>query len=76
MFILFIFFAFIVLILAILSVLDSAARFTHVPPSKLYVVKGGTARFEWDYHVDDRSKEFDSFSPQWIFYDVKYTSTR
>ncbi|KXJ11358.1 Limbic system-associated membrane protein [Exaiptasia diaphana] len=52
-----------------LSVVDAAARFTRVPPSKVYVVKGDTARFEWDYHVDNRMNEFDFISPRWIFYD-------
>jgi len=48
--------------------IDSSAYFTQVPPSKMYVVEGGTARFVWDYHVDDRDKEFDFFSPKWLYY--------
>jgi len=47
---------------------DAAARFTQVPSNKLYVLKGETARFVWDYHVDNIN-EFDSSSPSWSFYD-------
>jgi len=47
---------------------DAAARFTQVPSNKLYVLKGETARFVWDYHVDNIN-EFDSESPSWSFYD-------
>ena len=43
------------------------ARFTKHPEDTLYVVKGQTARFTWDYHVDNINSEFDSQSPRWYF---------
>jgi hypothetical protein len=32
------------------------------------VSSGGTAKFVWDYHVDNRNLEFSSQSPTWSFY--------
>jgi hypothetical protein len=37
------------------------------------VVKGGTARFVWNYTVDNRTEEFLFSSPRWSFYDVNDT---
>jgi hypothetical protein len=34
----------------------------------LYVSSGGTARFVWDYTVNNRIEEFDANSPRWSFY--------
>ncbi|XP_028516697.1 hemicentin-2 isoform X2 [Exaiptasia diaphana] len=47
---------------------DAAARFTKHPADTLYVVKGQTARFTWDYHVDNINTEFDARSPRWYFH--------
>jgi hypothetical protein len=51
-------------------VISGSARFSEVPPSVLYVSSGGTARFVWDYTVDNRTEEFDAFSPKWSFYNA------
>jgi hypothetical protein len=34
------------------------------------VSSGGTARFVWDYTVDNRIEEFDVLSPKWSFYNA------
>lgn len=34
----------------------------------MYASKGNTVRLVWEYHVDDRNKEFDINSPKWNFY--------
>ncbi|XP_028516687.1 receptor-type tyrosine-protein phosphatase F [Exaiptasia diaphana] len=52
----------------VIQLADAAVRFTRVPADKLYVVKGQTARFTWDYHVDNINTEFDSRSPRWYFH--------
>ncbi|XP_028516690.1 uncharacterized protein LOC114575621 [Exaiptasia diaphana] len=51
---------------------DAAVRFTKQPGSKLYVLKGHTAKFTWDYHVDNINIEFDSQSPRWYYHNDSY----
>jgi hypothetical protein len=48
---------------------DKAARFTKVPPSPLFVTRGKTARFEWDYTYDNRNIEFQPQSLVWGYID-------
>ncbi|XP_031550983.1 titin-like isoform X2 [Actinia tenebrosa] len=59
----------IIWILLLLPRVETAVRFTHHPPSVLYVQTGQSARFVWDYTVDNRSVEFGLNSPEWRFYD-------
>ncbi|XP_028518373.1 uncharacterized protein LOC114576269 [Exaiptasia diaphana] len=47
---------------------DAVANFTKVPNETLYLANGKTARFTWDFHVDNIKKELDSGSPRWYFY--------
>jgi hypothetical protein len=51
-------------------IISGSARFTEVPPSVLYVSIGGTARFVWDYTVDNRTYVFDAYSPTCSFYNA------
>lgn len=46
---------------------DKMARFTKVPPSKLFVAKGKAARFEWEYTYDNRNIEFHPESHVWAY---------
>lgn len=57
------------------STVEAAARFTRLPPDKLYVVKGETARFLWDFHVDDRDTDLFSESPRWFFINFSNITT-
>ncbi|XP_028516685.1 twitchin-like [Exaiptasia diaphana] len=56
----------------LLQLADAAARFTSHPVEKLYVVKGQTANFTWDYHVDNINSEFDAQSPRWYYHNGSY----
>ncbi|XP_031560198.1 hemolin-like, partial [Actinia tenebrosa] len=49
------------------------ARIIQAPPNPLYVVSGATARFVWDYTVDNRKEEFQLSSPTWNYNHVNET---
>ncbi|XP_048588340.1 uncharacterized protein LOC5512415 isoform X2 [Nematostella vectensis] len=46
----------------------NTARITRTPPQIVYVTSGATARFVWEYVVDDREREFAEHSPKWWYY--------
>ncbi|KXJ07546.1 Immunoglobulin superfamily member 10 [Exaiptasia diaphana] len=50
------------------SVYQSLQTYFNVPNETLYLANGKTARFTWDFHVDNIKKELDSGSPRWYFY--------
>ena len=51
-----------------LPLLQGKARIIKAPSSPLYVASGGTAKFFWDYTVENKSEEFQFFSPTWKYY--------
>ncbi|XP_031573305.1 uncharacterized protein LOC116307281 [Actinia tenebrosa] len=61
-------FALLMAVVPFVQIAKGQARFTEVPPSMLYVSVGKTARFVWDYTVDNRKNDFQEFSPIWSFY--------